>query len=360
MSTTTTRAPGEVLDQALQDLAHANHRVAECGRAQSTAQKRVEEVGGLEEAARVELENAKAKHRVLTEADRLAREEQRTEHLKRTARETTLEVARKEFQDADKAQAMQKAAADVLEVADTWKTRAEGFREAADALERLRAEGATAARLRNELEGLAPRHRQLQEQHQQLEGALGRLRSAVAGFAAATPSAEKVAELDQKVKELEGQAPGGEKSKGKKPIVDQDDLEEAGEDLRAAEAASELAPALVRRAEMELQFANDSLAGAKELQRAAEQGRDAAENAFILAMVVSEPDDKGIVTARARLQPGMEIPPGYALRWTAADDLVTPSTGSEFLVDTNKLPVGNTMISVHIVRLGQNDAGKEA
>jgi chromosome segregation ATPase len=353
MTTTTsdtTLAPEEALRQAFQDRDDADKAVTEHEAAKAEAQKKAEAANALHAAAQIELKNVKARYNVLAKRAELASPEIAALEHARNERTSELSRTTAEIQQVQAVRESLSSMDVLVQAAEIWlgqATEATGtLRESANAVDRFRPGGATAARLANihdELDGL---HSQLEERLGALSSAHQQLRTDISASPVATSPATHLATLQTKQQRLERELAeiNGELEE-KYPGVDPRQRQEAQKALDTANQAAQEGPKAVQRAEAEIYQISDSLTRAQERRHAAQDRIDQASREFIEGIQVEEPDASGFATARALVRPGMKIPEGYKLSWEAAGARVEPEddAGEKVRIDATRLRIGDTV-----------------
>jgi chromosome segregation ATPase len=353
MTTTTsntTLAPEEALRQAFLDRDDADNAVAEHEAARAEAQKKSEAASALHEAAQVELKNVKARYNVLVKSAELASPEVTALEHARNERTSELSRTTAEIQQVESVRRSLSSMEALVQAAEVWLGQASEatrtLRESADAVDRFRPGGATAARLANIHDALGNLHNQLEERLGGLSSAHQRLRTDTGKFPAAVSPAEHLAALERKKQQLERELAGiNRELEEKYPGVDPRHLQEAQKALDAANQAAQEGPKAVQRAEAEIHQASDSLARAQERRQAAQDRIDQASREFVEGIQVEEPDASGWATARALLKQDMKIPKGYKLVWEVEGASVDPldDAGEKVRIDATRLRVGATV-----------------
>ena len=355
--TAPTMRPEEALRHAFDEMDRANRLVADRHRAQAEAQKRADSAQALQAAAQVQLKNAEAKYSVLAKSVELATPDIEILQAKYAEREIELAATIEELRIAEaQAERVEQARLALRElfravrdVATEATLAIEALSRSASDMEHLSPAALKTAAVRNMSEMVHGRHRDLQGRRAQYEPALGELDAAIENLRVEVPSAEYLRTLTARREWLErDMAAIGSELLAKRPGVDPDDLRSAKNDRDAAKYAAEEAPRAVRRAQVELQMAGDSLTQAEKSQQAAQSNFNTVEAEIVTGIEVSAPNAAGFVTARAQLPQG--IPEGYTLRWQAGPASVVPETGDAVSIDTSQLPVGQTTIEARLVR----------
>lgn len=356
--TAPTLRPEEALRQAFDEIDRTNRLVDDARRAQAQAQKRADSAQALQTAAQVQLTNAEAKYSVLAKSVELAAPDIEILQARYAEREVELAAAVEEHRIAEvQAATVEQARNALREVFRAVRDAATNATQAIDALissvddiGRLPAAALRVAAVRNMLEDLQGRHRDLLDRRNLYEPALPELETAIEALRVEVSFADYLRSLSARRERLERDMAAIESElRTKLPGVDPDDLRIAKNDRDAAKFAADEAPKAVQRAHNELQMACDSLTQAENNQKTAQSNFDTVEAGIVTGIQVSAPNAAGFITARAQLPP-QGLPHGYTLRWQAGAASVVPETGDEVSIDTSQLPVGQTFIEARLVR----------
>lgn len=356
MSTPTTTA-ADRLSTVFDEIDRTDRLVANQRQAQADEQKRVDAAQALLAAAQIQFKNAEARYSVLARSTELAAPEIKALRARRAEQQSEFDLTERELQTArDQAERAERAQGElrelfrrIQEAATEAALAVEAVSRSADDLQNLPPAALKTAAVKNVIDEVRTRHRDLQERRARYEPVLRDLETAIETLRLGLPAAEYLRSLTARRDRLERDLAETERELlAKQPDVDPADLAKAEDDLRAAKRAADDAPRAVQRAQAEFQMATDSLAQAERRQQAAQNELDAAEAEFVAGIEVSAPNAAGFVTAKARLI--QDIPAGYTLRWQAAGAPVEPATGEAVRIDTNPLPVGDTRIEAQLVR----------
>jgi len=350
MTSNVTLSPEEALKQAFQEKDKADKAVKEQEKAKAEAQKKAQTASALHEAAKVEFTNAEARYNVLVKRAELAspevaaleraRDERAGELSRTTAEIQQVQVMRESLSSMDR----------LVQAAETWLGQAADatrtLRESADAVDRFRPGGATAARLANIHDALDRLHSRLEEELGALSSVHRRLRTDIGDLPAAISPAAHLVALEAKQRQLEEElAEIRGVLEEKYPGVDPRYRQAAEEACAAADQAAKEGSKAMQRAQAEIQQISDWLAKSQENRRAAQDKIDQASREFIEGIQVEDPDATGWAEARALLKPGMKIPNGYKLDWEVEGAPVEPldGAGEKVRIDARRVRVGDTV-----------------
>jgi len=353
------KRPEHTIRQAFEEIDRAGQFAAEQGQALAEAQQRADAAQALVQAAQVQLTNAEARYSVLARTRELAAPELAAVRARIAERERELGLIEEQLRvvevQAETVRQGRTALGEVFRAARDAASEAVAALEAMNtSIQEMRGLPASArkARIDNMCDALEARYDEVRDRWAEHEPALADLDTAIETLRADIPSAgyrqELVARQEWLVRDLDEAT--SELAK-KEPAIDQDELRRASDDLEAARFAAEEAPVAVTRAQADLLTATTLLAQAQARQQSAQANFDKVEAEFVTGIEVSEPNPQGFITARALVS--QPIPSGYTLSWQAGAASVTPQAGDVAMVsiDTNQLPVGQTMIEARLVRV---------
>jgi chromosome segregation ATPase len=351
------KRPEHTLRQAFEEIDRASQSVADQSQALAEAQKRADAAQALQEAAQVQLKNVEARYSVLAKSLELAAPDLEALQARIDERERELALIQEQLRiievQAETVEQARTALRDlfhnVRDVAAEATVAMEAMRRSVEEIRGASQPALRTAVVRNMCDALEERHNDLRERRIGYEVALTELDTAIETLRVVTPSPDYLQALATRREWLElDLAEAASELAAKQPGVDPDELRRANDDLEAAKFATEEAPKAVRRANIEVQAASESLAQAQANQQNAQSQLDKIEAEFVSGIEVSAPNAAGFVTARAQFS--HEIPAGYTLRWQAGPAAVVPETGDAVSIDTTQLPVGQTLIEARLVR----------
>jgi chromosome segregation ATPase len=347
--TTITEPPTLALESAIKAVDEAREQIQDLTEEVETAQQRASETKTFIAAAELEYQNAEARYLVLKE---LLEKQDRLEDQ--------LEAARSELEEAKEVEksvtncrtALKKVTGAAERFVAKVRTVADEIDAVANKLDEQEREAPPGhkAGLHNAARSVHGLHNRLAADHETLRNELHTAQNDYD----AVPEITGVAELQRRVDRLEEDLRSAKaERKGKLPAVSASDLKKAKADRDNAELARRQAPEADRAAQADLRAKQGELTEAQTGYAEAVAAFEQVEGEFINHIEVSEPDTTGWATARAVLQPGMEIPEGYVLRWRAGGAPMKPDNGIGQMVriDANALPLGNTAVEATIDRL---------
>jgi chromosome segregation ATPase len=351
------KRPEHTLRQAFEEIDRAGQSVADAHQALAEAQKRADAAQAFQEAAQVQLKNAQAKYSVLAESRELASPDLKTLRTRIAERERELAQIQEQLRilevQAERVEqariALRELFHNVRDVAAEAIVAMEAMRRSVEQIRGASQPALRTAVVRNMCDSLEERHNDLLQRRTGYDMTLTELEAAIDTLRVEPPSADYLRALATRRDWLEfDRAEAASELAAKQPGVDLDELRRANDDLEAAKLATEQAPGAVRRAQVELQAATDSLSQAQAQAQAAQSQFDTLEAQFVAGIEVSAPNAAGLITARAQFN--QDIPAGYTLRWQAGGASVVPETGAAVSIDTTQLAIGETLIEARLVR----------
>jgi chromosome segregation ATPase len=364
--TTTTEPPKEALSLALERVKAAqqlvNTRSEELGRAQARANA----LDGFPAAAQLESDNAEARWRVLDESAKIAEAEKKGLRERHDLLQERLSNAEAELSRAKAIEdSIQESRSALENITGTDKATGSAGQWVDSAQQAVTALGTTATKL-NEAANTAPEgHKKdlrsacqtVQAQQRALTERLGTLQSELQEAKRkiqAVPSITGLAALQDTITTLQTELASVEaEQEAKHPAVSGADLTKAKTERDNAQLALQEAPEAQRAAQVDLRGRQAELKAAQTGLTVAQNELDKVQQDFVEAIRVSAPDANGWALGRAVLKPGMEIPNGYRLGWTAGGAHVEleDKQGLRVRIDTATLPPGDTDVTARLESL---------
>jgi hypothetical protein len=329
----------EMLERAVANVARAKGEVERQRKRRDRMQRAANKASELEEAAPLERKNAEAKYLVLRNRVKSAEEE--TKEADRTG-----------------------ATATIIGTAGEWHRTAGGLLEKFQGYAVGFGRGQTAAKKTNTAE-------RVQDESEQVQAALADLEDFRARIAAATevlqersPSTGQTGspgttgQGSQKPAKTRKKEPAGSGSAADDPKNKMNELKKAArrayEELVAARAEEQLAPAAALEAQADLQVAEKILQASKGRLAAAEAELSRIQqDYFVERIVVDRPNEKGWADGKAILK--AKIPDGYRLSWKAGIATIKANPkGTEVRINVGMLPIGTTIATTAIERIPED------